>query len=433
MSQPSVTQGTPPQPPHGTPNNQGPARPTLTRQRRKSSGGDLFWFACKTLGLIFFIIVVVSVYDAFRAPAGPGPLPENGSAGTKAEELPEDLEQRIEIETALSVQRQQLDAAKFKQRQLIATYAEVTRALDEWEKELSSWEKMGLPLLKSDEGKKIASEPALVKRFRVVIDQDRPMREVLTAARKQAEELITPIREAERNAEDASAPDEQLAQSLRELQTQARKARDSYRDARGVVEGLLAQASTPAAQTLEQAIDAQSQEEALARAAVIEAEEKKAKDEGARLIAEERAKLARLESDMEVGRIRDQAEQKRQGLLITGSKWKGTLVIGNVTSPTQIVIGRRVKDQIEGTVSWYWNRGQSAWIVLSFSGTVQGTTIKFKTLQVLHEDGSGFARPGTTYNAVYDPVAGTIIGTLGQEGQVSGTYTYRLATEDEEE
>ena len=83
--------------------------------------------------------------------------------------------ENVELVTAASVQRQQLTAAKFKQRQLIATFGEVKRALDEWDTELAAWEKTGPPLLKSDEGKKLASDPALVKRFRVVADLDRPI------------------------------------------------------------------------------------------------------------------------------------------------------------------------------------------------------------------------------------------------------------------
>ena len=49
--------------------------------------------------------------------------------------------ENVELTTAASIQRQQLTAAKFKQRQLIATYDEVTRLLGDWGNELKAWEK----------------------------------------------------------------------------------------------------------------------------------------------------------------------------------------------------------------------------------------------------------------------------------------------------
>jgi hypothetical protein len=356
-------------------------------------------------------------------PAAPAP---SSPAPAVAEPNP-----NIELTTAASIQRQQLTAAKFRQRQLIATFAEVTRDLDDWEKELAAWEKTGPPLLKSDEGKKIAADPALVKRFRVVFNLDRPTRDALTAARKQAENLITPVREAERNAEDASSPAEELAKSLRELQTQARKARDSYRDARGAVDGLLAQATAPRGggtagdKTLEQATAAQVQEEALARAAAIETETKKARDEGTRLIAEEQAKVVRQDDEMKAARIRDQAEAKRQGLIRSGSIWKGAFTDSDVSCPTTFVIAKRDKDRIEGTMTWNYLGAKAS---VTIEGTAQGTAIRFKTVKAI----AGNSVLGYTHDGVFDPIARTIGGvTLNREGRSIGRWSFKLSADDE--
>src|SRR5690606_16997765 len=131
------------------------------------------------------------------------------AASPAAPSSPDQL-QNVELATAASIQRQQLAAAKFKQRQAVAIFDEVTRAIDEWEQELSAWEKLGPPLLTSENGKKIAADVTLVKRFRAYSGEERQAREAIAAARKQAEELISPVREAVANAEDASAPEEKI-------------------------------------------------------------------------------------------------------------------------------------------------------------------------------------------------------------------------------
>jgi hypothetical protein len=424
-----------------------PTRPRFAaseRNGRATPGRGLMTFALKTAWLAAIVFGVYYLMNQLKEPRGTVIVPNAQAPPATAGEsrpasslslppapapAPVSLE-NVELVTASSVQRQQLTAAKFKQRQTLTTFGEVTRALDEWEKELATWEKTGPPLLKSDEGKRIASDAALVKRFRVVLDLERPTREALAATRKQAEDLISPIREAELNPEDASAPADDLGKSLRELQTQARKARDSYRDARGAVEGLLAQAAAPRGggaageKTLEQAIAQQSQEEALARAAIIEAEAKKAQAEGTQLVAAEKAKLVRVESELEAGRLRDQAEQKRQGLLRTGSVWKGSIQLTDILAPSTVTIARRVEDKIDGTVSW---NEQGSIATLTFSGTVSGNAVKFKCDRVIR----GNAIAGYTYNCVYDPFGRTLSGTSVKDGKVGATFVYRLSTGEE--
>jgi hypothetical protein len=364
-----------------------------------------------------------------NAQAPPASVPR--AVPTSTPTLPIEPSPNIELTTAASIQRQQLAAAKFKQRQTIAVFEEVKQALDEWERELRAWEQVGPPLLRNDDGKRVATDGTLVKQFRVVIDQDRPTREILTASRKQAEDLISPVRESEQNAEDASLPPEQTTKTLREIQTKARKARDSYRDAQGTVEGLLAQATAPRGggtageKTLEQAIAAQRQEEALGRAAVIEAEAKKAWDEGTQLIAGEKAKLIRLQSEMDASRLREEAERKRQGPIRSGTTWKGTMRLVDSTASSTLTIARRVGDSIEGTVSWT-ESGSTATIRFS-TGKVTGNTVKFTCEKVVR----GAAEAGFTYNAVLDPVTGTLSGTAVKDNRLGATYAYRLSTGEE--
>ncbi len=351
------------------------------------------------------------------AAAQPVPSPAPPPASPAGPSTPDNL-QSVELTTAESIQRQQLAAAKFKQRQAVAIFDEVTRAIDEWERELAAWEKLGPPLLTSEDGKRIAADVTLVKRFRAYSGEERQAREDIAAARKQAEELISPVREALANAEDASAPEEKITTALRELQTQARKARDSYRDGRSIVEGLLARAPAASEKTLEQAIAALDQEEALQRADFIDAEERKAKDAGAKLIADAKVKLQQVQAEAEANKLRDQAERKRHGFLHAGSTWKGVRTERSENCPSTLLIATREGDSITGTLTYTYERQQHT---AAFEGTVQGNLVTFKLTALLEN----FGTMGQTYDARLDPTSAGLAGTYGLTGTINGTFGYR--------
>jgi hypothetical protein len=320
MSQPSETQRMPPQPPQGTPNNQGPARPNLTRQKRKTSGGDLFWFACKALGLIFFIIVVVSFYDAFRAPAGPSPSQENGSAEAKAatkEERPEDLERRIENDTARGVQRNQLALAKFNQQQVLDVGAEVNRALEDWGAELDRWESDVSALLQNDRGKGLGANGPLVKRFRAVYDIERPGREEVDRLRSLAEGLVSAVKTSHDNPADGTLPTEGIRDWLRDLVRQAREGKEGYQKGRKQIESLVSQASRMAAgggdagaKPLAEAIKEQAEEEALAETAYIAEKTRRAREEAADQVAKAQIEATDRVARAKTDQIREAGEKQ---------------------------------------------------------------------------------------------------------------------------
>ena len=183
--------------------------------------------------------------------------------------------------------------------------------------ELAAWQKDGQSLLKSDDGKRIAADEALTRKFRAMLGEERPTVDALIAARTQAADLISPVRDALSNPNDASNPSEEITPALRELQSQARKNRDGFRAARTAARALIAVAPEPAAVTggrsLEEVIAAQAQQETLERAAAVEAEMKKARDESTRQLMEEKARLARIETDAEAARVRNEAARKQRG------------------------------------------------------------------------------------------------------------------------
>ena len=186
--------------------NTPPTRPSLTHENRPRGLGSFLSFALKTAWIPFSVFLVLYLMNMRgqqepQAPAAPAPAPlaqAPPAPAAQASPVPGPSPQpalssveNIELTTAASIQRQQLITAKFKQRQVIGTYDEVKRALDEWESELTAWEKAGPGLARSEVGNKLAGDDSLVKRYRVVLDQERPTREEFATARQLADGLIS--------------------------------------------------------------------------------------------------------------------------------------------------------------------------------------------------------------------------------------------------
>jgi hypothetical protein len=428
-----------------------PSRPSF-EARRRGSGGP------KSLlkGLVGYAICGGVIVAAFRfgwLPTGDDRAAQNGRANAQgppqqAAPFTPDAAQSVELATAASIHRQQLTTAKFKQRQTIAAFDELTRDLAEWEKELTAWRSEVTPLLKSDEGKRVAGSADLTRRFRAVLNQDRPGSEAVAAAKRQAEELISPVRESLANTEDAAPPSDDIVATIRGLQTQARAARERYRQGREAVKAILAESPAPGAKTLEEAVAQADREDALERAAVVEAEAKKARDEGTRLIAQEQAKLITTESEAEaqrlrdeaakkkqaselaaaktveemelkqkesateIARLRDLAELKRQGALTSKSVWKGKIYIATVNGDMTMTVSSRDKDQIQVVIKY---EGQ---MLGSRTYTCQGT-VKGNAIQLDAWD-------GMTIEAAYQPASQAVTGRIMQGATAFGSFTTTL-------
>jgi hypothetical protein len=299
-----------------------PRRPGLGGNRNdRGSGGWLAWLFQN----LFALAIIGGVIYYFLWPAL-GPRQARIGPQAAGEHTAPPSAEAVELATTASINRQQLLAAKLKQRQAIAAFDELSRNLGDWEKEIAAWESQGPPLLRSDDGKRLAADTTLVKQFRAVLKEERPGRDAVRAARSQAEEIIFPVRESLSNAEDASPPSDFAVTTLREAQSQARNARERYRQAREAVSILLAQAppaggATPAGpKTLEQAIADLDKAESLERVATIEAAEKKAREEATQLVAQEKAKVIQAEAEAEAQRLRDEAAQKKQASELAAAK-----------------------------------------------------------------------------------------------------------------
>lgn len=442
-----------------------PQRPGLggNRPERKSGG----FFAGLIRHVLTLAAAVATLYYLGFLNPGPKPLAPAGPAG-QGQALQDPAPPgsgSVEQTTTASIHKQQLALAKVNQRQLIATYDQLTRTIDEWEKELRAWEQEGPALLTNEAGRKLASDKAQVARFRGMNRVTRPGRDQLTTARQTAEDLVRPIRESLANPEDASIPDSSLTSTLQKIVTEATQARDGYRQSTNAVRAMLAQVkdNAPGQKTLEEALGALDQEEDAQRVAAIDAEEKKAKDEAAKKVAAEKAALAKALADAEADRIkgetertkqnaqmaaakrkqeadiaaaksieeqavrlkeaeaenarqRDLAEQKRQGDLKAGSVWKGNFTVSGNEFEGTMTIESRVKDKLKGGIVYkrVGERGS-----LSFTGTVNGTSVKLTPT-----DGEPASN---VYECVYQPAAKTISGQSNYKA-----FSFRLSEEKDE-
>ena len=381
-----------------------PEKPNFRPQRR--SGAAKLFGHIKTIALIGALLLI-----GYWVWVGGKPNPFAQGPPPQPQTFTPESAQNVELATVASVQRQQLIAGKLKQRQATAAFDELTRDLREWEREIAAWESEGPPLLRSEEGKRLAADTTLVKQFRAVFKEERPGVEAVRAARSQAEELIFPIRESLKNADDASPPSEFAVTTLRELQSRAKNGRERYRQAREAVSVLLAQAPAAGPKTLEAVLAKLASEEARERTAAIEAAESKAREEALRLVAEEKAKVIRADGEaeaqrlrdeaakkkqmsdlaaaksveemeyrqreaaQEIARLRDVAELKRQGALVSGSVWKGTLY-QNATFELTFTIASRVNDDVQVKVKQATPGDAGA--TLLYSGIIKGNTIRLK-------------------------------------------------------
>lgn len=420
--------------------------------QNRPSGG-LLGFVIRMLftwGGLFVLLYLFGFFPSFGPKLEPKPPGNPGDAPEAAQ--PKGVE---EVTTA-SIQKQQLALAKVAQRQAVANYEKLKTTLDEWEKALTDWEQEGPGLLKNEAGKKLAADKTQVSRLRGLNKVTRPTRDQLTTARQTAEDLVRPIKDSLANAEDASMPDISLTNTLETLKNDATQARDGYRQATNAVRAMLAQVkdTAPAGKTLEEAIAALDQDDDAQRLAVIDAEERKAKDEAAKKIAAEKAKLEEGKAEAEASRIRDMAakqkqqadlaaarnleemklkqkeadqeiarlealkEQQRQGDLKSGSVWKGSFRDSQGFSyEAKMTIDSRVKDDIRGSI--VATSGAAGNRTYTFKGKVNGTTLKLSPVA-----GGSEANDNTcTYNAATKTISG---------GGTYQTYTLTLSNEKDE-
>ncbi len=292
------------------------ARPTLQeRAARRNKTPSVKWALFKlgftvaaTIGGMYFLQYLLAMPgEPARSPVAVIVGLPNGEAQEPAKAAPtiqaaepEDLEakqRRMELETVQGVERQQLAAAKLKQRQAVALGESVDRTIDEWTAELEQWSKEVVPLSRNDKGKALAANNSLLRQYRAVIATERPGRDDARRLKEQVEGLVSAMKTASENPNDASLPAPEISEGLQGLLQEAKAGRNKSREAREQVDSLVTQATDEGSKgdvTLAEAARKQQDEERRASAAIIEAERSKAEEEATRAIATAKAEQARV-------------------------------------------------------------------------------------------------------------------------------------------
>jgi hypothetical protein len=254
--------------------------------------------------LIWFAVIVGGVVAGFFAASELGFVSggKNGEQQAQGPGLqgPSPKSGSIEDSTVSGEQRAQLALAKTKQKRFVSQANEALGLIDEWLKELKSFESQAASLLTNDDGKRLAGSPELLSQINAVLREDRPGKDKAQELRSSVEQLAEAVSGSLKDPSDASLPSEELTKQLASFLAEAKDARTTVRKARERVESLTERAKaegTPGTLTLREAITQLRREEAAREAKVIETARAKAQEEATRKLADAKAESARLEGE----------------------------------------------------------------------------------------------------------------------------------------
>lgn len=203
--------------------------------------------------------------------------------------------------------------AKGQQRLAVTSGQAALKAVSDWLQEDEQWREQVEPLLKNDDGRKIAANVELVDQFQAVISEDRPAPERAVELERIVKELLEPLQKVAENKDDLSATPAGIEQSFEKYRAQAMEAHAALKKLRGRVAAILRKAGslTPATVTLEQALD--DREASLAEAEVKERTNALAgeREEAARMRIAAESEALRMKSEQEQAAIRAQAEKDK--------------------------------------------------------------------------------------------------------------------------
>jgi hypothetical protein len=194
----------------------------------------------------------------------------------------------------LGTEKQAIAFARAKQKQAVSACDDAARVLDQCLSEISQFESLTAALLKNDDGKLLAGDASLLKRFRLIHDKDRPLRSKTESYQQAVAEIAEPIRASLRDAKDVSLPRGDVVAEMERILAEAKLQREIWRNDRNLLAVLVAEAKrtnpAPAPKTLAETMRLASESEMLAFTQAMEKEANKAK-------AEMDAKLIQAKAD----------------------------------------------------------------------------------------------------------------------------------------
>lgn len=216
--------------------------------------------------------------------------------------------------TAASVAKVERAAIKVRQREVISEAKGVLEMVKAWTEEMDAWDALMSNLNQGEAGRALASQGHLVKRYRAIIEGERPSREEAETVRAAASDLLVPIQAALEDPIDAVSPAPEISEQLAKMLEKAKEGRDAYRKPRIQVEVLVSTAAAAGGaggRTLPEVIREQEEEEAVQATTLIEAEIAKAEEEKTKAIAEASRLRVEAEKRAEVNRINAETEAAR--------------------------------------------------------------------------------------------------------------------------
>ncbi len=230
----------------------------------------------------------------------------------------------------LGAEKQALAFARAKQKHATNVCETTLRTLDECIAEVNRFESLTAALLKNDEGKLIAGDTSLLKRFRLIQERERPARSKAEGYQQIVSEIGEPIKASLKDPKDASIPRADAVSEMERIQSDLERQREVWRKDRILLESLLTEVKrsnpAPAAKTLGETIRLMAEAEALAFTQAMEKEANKAKAEMEAKLIQAKAEGIRAVEQANIDKIlaekRAEAERIRTEAFLKEAKEK---------------------------------------------------------------------------------------------------------------
>lgn len=268
---------------------------------------------------IAFLYYLWSLYEAALAPPKPEATERAAAAiepAPKEEEpAPEQPSGSVEQRTAFTADEVTRNIAKAEQGRIVQRANELKLILEEARRLAGRFENVLTALKSDDQGRRIATRPDLVARYRTLEATKRSPSGRIDGALADLEALSRPMRRALSDPDDITMPNDPLRQKLAEMASFAGTIREEYTRLDSELEALLqdirtvnAAGAVTLAETIARTEDAEAREASQLASEAME----RARKEAARKRAEAEAEAIRLAGEAEAAEIVSKARARKE-------------------------------------------------------------------------------------------------------------------------
>lgn len=206
--------------------------------------------------------------------------------------------------------------AKVRMQAILNMKTEVSEQLTSLEHEVIAWETRIPGLMTSDEGKKIAVNPARVQQFAGVVEKDRVSKARVKQLREQLETLSAPVERAIREANRIDFPANTLLPDIENIDKEVRTKLRELKEIKVVIDTIQADSVlTPRGEkTLEKALAELEAEKARKRGEMISKARSDEHDSESKRLAAAEAKAEKDLADARLKLLQARTEAEKQGI-----------------------------------------------------------------------------------------------------------------------